>query len=229
MGIDPNALCNHKLNTTNISTLAADLSVILDAAVTYGYQQSEEPFDDVVLGIAGAGKSKLVRLREYDYLHTDRDPEDEHGAQYECSGFDDGTGCEVWMNIYKDCFEASCYFIGRWGWYVRTFTGENDSWEHMLEYRRKIWEETKLFGGDTALIYADSGSAYVLKGDPHNIPFAHIVENMISHPGFLNVSAWMRDESAPFVDDPMVFLDDFSFWPSTEQMMERARRAGKLD
>ncbi len=229
MGIDPNPIGNHKLNTTSIATLAQDLSKILDAEVTYGYQGYEEPYDDVVLGIVGAGKSKQVRLLENDYLHKERgEAGDEEGLQYECSGFNDGYGCNTWINIYKDCFDPPYYFAGRWYFYQRIFIGECDDWAHMFAYRRKIFEEIQLFGGDAVLIHADSSSPNVLEDDPYIIPFNRIVENVKTHPGFLDVSVWLRDDAAPFMENPLIFFDDFSYWPSPEQMIERALRAGKL-
>jgi hypothetical protein len=228
MGVDPTALGNHRLNTTGIAALAADLSTIFNAEVTYGYQQDDEPFDDVVLGIAGAGKSKKMWLRDYENPLAPRPPHD-NGLQYECSGFDNGCGEEISMNIYRDSFEATPYFGGRWGYYVRTYNGRYGGWPQMLAYRRKVYGQIQLLGGDTALIYADSGSGYALQGNPYHTPFHQLVQHMVSHPGFLRVSDWMRDENAPFLDDPMVFLDDFSYWPSDAQMVERAIRAGNME
>lgn len=228
MGIDPLALGNHKLNTSCLATLAADLSVAFDAQVTYGYTADEEPYEAVVLGIAGEGKARQLKLWDNDYFHTERAPGEEDGLQYDCYHFDDGTRCNTTMWIYKDCFETTFYFIGRWFWYHSTFTGEHDDWEHMLAYRRKIQEEIMLMGGDTAVIHPDSSYHQLMHPDPYIEAFSTIVANIKTQPNFLDVSAWLRNDDAPFPDNPLLFLDDFSYWPTAEQMVARARRAGKL-
>lgn len=228
MGIDPCALGKHKLNTTSLAALAEDLAIVFDAQVTYGYQADEAPYDEVVLGIAGKGKTRKLTLREEDYFHTDREPGYEDGLRYECYPFDDGTECDTTMWIYKDCFEATYYFIGRWYWYRSTFTGHDDNWEYMLEYRRRIFEEIKLMGGDRAVICPDSSYHGLMDPDPYTDSFSTIEAYIKSHPSFLDVSAWLRDDSSPFPENPLLYLDDFSYWPTVEQMQERWVRAGKM-
>lgn len=227
MGIDPETLGNHKLNTHSLATLAQDLSAVFDAEVTYVYEPDEEPYDSVTPGIAGEGKARKLTLRKYEPFDTEAEPGDEGGMQYECYPFDDGCGCNTTMLIYKDCFETTYYFVGRWHWYRRAFTGEYDDWEYMLEYRRKIQEEITLMGGGAAVIYPDTCYYELTTPDPYIESFSAIVAQIKPHPNYLDFSAWLRDDHAPFPENPLLFFDYFSYWPTAEQMVARAQRGGK--
>lgn len=206
MGCDISAIANHRLDTSSIERLAADIAARMNARVVYGTEYNFADF--VPAGEAGQGP-RTLRLCDL------REDGDEPGiVAYEL--FDvPGTGeYNIW--IYKDCFLAGAdYAPGRFGMFCKHFTGISTDWEDVLQYRKDVYAEATLLGGDTAIYYGDQGGASFVGYDAESKPFAAVLSKVAALRGkAINIDDWLRGFSGTYERrEPDAFIDNFGYWP----------------
>jgi hypothetical protein len=166
MNSDVQVLANHRLNTTNIENLAADIAQRFGATVVYGTEDHFANF--VTKGQAGAG-ARQMRLSDL------REPGDDADiVVYELYDVP-GTGTyNIW--IFRDSFLADAnYGEGQWGVFAQHFTGQPTNWNALMNYRRTVNNEVVQLGGDTAIYYAEDGDASFAAYDAEENTFASIL------------------------------------------------------
>jgi hypothetical protein len=205
MVCDISAIANHKLVTTGIAALAADIAARMNARVVYGTEHDLADF--VPAGEAGEG-TRTLRL--CDLREKGDGPE---VVAYEL--FDvPGTGTyNIW--IYKDCFLSdAAYGPGRFGMFCKRFTGIYPDWEDVLQYRRDVHTEATLLGGDTAIYFGDQCGASFVGYDADSMPFAAILTKVLALRGkALNIDDWLHSFSGTYeYREPDAFIDRFGCW-----------------
>lgn len=205
MGCDIVAIANHRLDTTSIDLLAADLSVRMNAMVKYGHRNDD--YDFVPVGVVGSGDCVL-------HLCCDLDDDDEPGTiVYELYDSVDYKSYNI--SIYRDCFHAFAdYASGRFGIFCGSFTGRYKYWDTELQYRKDVYKEVVLLGGDTAIYTGDQCGASFVGYDADTKPFAAILEKVKALEKVVYVSDWLCGFSGTYqTEDPDAFVDDFLYWP----------------
>lgn len=199
------AVGNHQLDTTSIEALAADIAQRMKVRVQYGTEQNFTDF--VVLGERGEGTRtlRLCDLRERD--------EEEDVVVYEL--YDVPGKGEYNVYIYQDCFRADAEYVSeQFGIFCSNYTGKHNGWESVLQYRKDVYAEVLLLGGNTAIYYADQGVADFVSYDAETTPFATLLHKVKAMKKAVELSAWLRSFSGNFLTaEPVAFVDDFSYWP----------------
>lgn len=215
MGCDILATANHRLDTTSIERLATDLSARLQARVKYGHYN--DVLDFMEEGGVGAGDRVL-------HLCNALEESDDKGTiVFELYDSENYSQYYIW--IYRDSFRAFAdYPSGRFGIFCRTFTGKYRYWERELQYRKDVYTEVLLLGGDTAIYHGDQCGASFVGYDAETMPFATILERVKALKNVVNMSGWLRSFSGNYLgNEPDAFIDDFSYWPTLEEILARSR------
>jgi hypothetical protein len=199
------AVGNHQLDTTSIEALAADIAQRMKVRVQYGTEQNFTDF--VVLGERGEGTRtlRLCDLREQD--------EAANVVVYEL--YDEPGKGEYNVYIYQDCFRADAEYVSeQFSIFCSNYTGKYKGWESVLQYRKDVYVEVLLLGGNTAIYYADQGVADFVSYDAETTPFATLLHKVKAMKKAVELSAWLRSFSGNFLTaEPVAFVDDFSYWP----------------
>lgn len=205
MECDISAIANHNLITTSIDALAADIAQRMQVQVQYGTEQNFTDF--VVLGTHGQG-TRTLRLCDL------REPDDEPDVvAYEL--FDvPGTG-DYNSYIYKDCFLAGTHFApGNWAVFCKYFTGKNTHWEDVVQYRKDVYAEATLLGGNTAIYFGDQCGASFVGYDAESMPFAAVLSKVVALRGkAINIDEWLHGFTGAYQQrEPDAFIDHFGNW-----------------
>ena len=216
MGCDISAIVNHRLTTSSIDVLAADIAARMQVRVVYG---TEHNFTDFVpAGEAGQGPRTL---RLCDMREDDDEPEI---VAYELFNVP-GTG-DYSIYIYKDCFLAGTdYGPGRFGMFCKYFTGIYTDWEDVVQYRKDVCAEATLLGGNTAIYYGDQCGASFVGYDAESMPFAAVLSKVVALRGkAVNIDDWLRGFSGTYERrEPDAFIDNFSYWPNVADIMGKCK------
>jgi hypothetical protein len=210
MNSDILVLANHRLNTTNIETLATDIAQRFGATVVYGTEDHFANF--VAKGQAGAGERQM-RLSDL------REPGDDTDIiVYELYDLP-GTGTyNIW--IYGDCFQANAnYGTDLFGAFIQHFTGQPSNWPGLMAFRKEVQTEAQLLGGDTAIYYSDGGDASFAAYDAEEMPFAAVLKKVQALGNkVIAIDDWLSDQVVAGKKS-QAFVDMFTNWqvPANKQ------------
>jgi hypothetical protein len=205
MGSDICAVANHQLATSSIEVLAADVAQRMQVRVVYGVEHDLSDFEAQGERGQGTRTLRLSSLREED--------EDADILVYEL--YDEPGKGEYAAYIYRDCFLAAAdYAPGRFSLFCNSYTGKQNEQDAALKYRKDVYAEVQLLGGDTAIYFGDESSASFVLEDADTMPFAAILRKVKALKQIVDIGEWHRAFSGTYMAKaPGGFIDDFSYWP----------------
>lgn len=224
MGHDVHAICNHRLNTGSIESLAKDLSDRFDVTVDYGYFNHDEVADEqesylslwVSFGTIEKHQKPIWRLEDFIYLNKINNPSENENIDvylfYDKNDYD-GEGS---FTVLKHCFDPSICFDSRWWYFCKHFTGEEDDTESITQFRNQVKSLTLKLGGDAAIYVDDQGPSSIADTWSEQCTFEQVHTQLQAMFGtdYLNISAFNKTASSatPKPSDKYfaAYYDDFS-------------------